>query len=73
MRVEFIKDWQRFRAGQAVDHLSGGVIDALTRTGIVRPVTVAGTAAPDQPPVTPPELPDPEPPKPAATKPKKGK
>lgn len=46
MRVEFVKDWQRFRVGQTVEHLSGGVVDALLRTKIVRPAPVAD-AAPD--------------------------
>ena len=46
MRVEFVKDWQRFRVGQFVDHLSGGVVDALTRTRIVRPAPMAAAPGP---------------------------
>jgi hypothetical protein len=40
MRVEFIKDWQRFRVGQTAEHLSGGVVDALLRAKIVRLVAL---------------------------------
>ncbi len=61
MRVEFIRDWQRFRVGQTVDHLSGGVIDALLRTKIVRPAAPVAETPPEQPPP------------PAPPKPKKGK
>lgn len=48
MRVEFLKDWQRFRVGQVADHLSGGVVDALARTKVVR--VLVGTAEQPTPP-----------------------
>ena len=65
MRVEFLKDWQRFRVGQTVEHLGWGVVDALLRTKVVRLAETPADTTPE--PVAPP------PPPPAPAKPKKGK
>lgn len=34
--IEFVKDWQAYRAGSVTDALGGGVADALKRRGIAR-------------------------------------
>jgi hypothetical protein len=36
--VEFLKDWQGFRAGAVSDRLTPGVADTLAKRGIVREV-----------------------------------
>lgn len=53
--IEFLKDWQAYRAGRTAEEsvLGGGVVDVLTRRGIVRPLApaVAGDAVIAAPPM----------------------
>lgn len=44
--IEFLKDWQAYRAGATTDALGGGVVDVLKRRGIARDVPTPA-AAPD--------------------------
>lgn len=45
MRVEFLKQYHQFPVGRVVD-LSGGVVDSLTRMGVVRPAPMAAAPGP---------------------------
>ena len=46
--IEFLKDWQAYRAGATVAAgvLGGGVVDALAKRGIVRAAGAPVAAAP---------------------------
>jgi hypothetical protein len=64
--IEFTQDWQAYRAGQVADAatLGGGVVDVLTRRGIVRPAAQPAATTPQAPPAKP---------KPAKPKPAKAR
>ena len=45
MRIEFLKEWMRYRVGETTDQVAGGVADVLVMRRIARPVPVAEVAS----------------------------